>query len=171
MCLFLWLLLYRRYNSRQTTDQLGPINSTVFRTYKRVFLFHQNFVPDFTKIQEIQEGLSFPPEFYPRPYQNSGHTGGSFFFTRILSPTLPKFRSYRRVFPFYQNFVPDFTKIQDIQEGLSFSPEICPRPYQNSGHTGGYFFFTRILSLIVPKFTHIFFFFIHAFVTVVTIFF
>ena len=30
--------------------------------------------------------------------QNSGHTGGSFFFTRIVSPTIPKFRIYRRVF-------------------------------------------------------------------------
>ena len=56
-------------------------------TYRRVFLFHQNCVPDRTKIQ--------------------GHTGGSFFFTRIVSPTIPKFR--------------------DIQEGLSFSPEFWKR--------------------------------------------
>ena len=43
-----------------------------YGTYRRVFLFHQNFVPDITKIM--------------------GHTGGSFFFTRILSPTILKFR-------------------------------------------------------------------------------
>ena len=93
----------------------------------RVFLFHQNLVTDHTKIQ--------------------GHTGGSFFFTRIWSPTIPKFR--------------------DIQEGLSFSPEFGHRPYQNSGAyrrvflfhrnlvtdrtkiqgpTGGSFLFTRILK-------------------------
>jgi hypothetical protein len=42
-----------------------------------------------------------------------GHTGGSFFFTGIWSPTIPKFRG--------------------IQEGLSFSPEFGHRPYQNSG--------------------------------------
>ena len=29
-----------------------------FRTYSRVFLFHQNLVADRTKIQDIQEGLS-----------------------------------------------------------------------------------------------------------------
>jgi hypothetical protein len=96
-------------------------------TYRRVFLFHQNLVTDHTKIQ--------------------GHTGGSSSFTRIWSPTVPKFR--------------------DIQEGLSFSPEFGHRPYQNSGtyrrvflfhqnlvtyrtkdqgHTGGSFFFTRILK-------------------------
>ena len=99
----------------------------------------------------------FSPEFCSRPYQNSGHTGGSFFFTRILFPTIPKFRTYRRMLFFHQSFVPDHTKIQDkqegisfspeffsnhtkikdIQEGLSFSPEFSSRPYQNSGHTGG----------------------------------
>ena len=114
-------------------------------------------------------GVFFSPEFCSRPYQNSGHTGGSFFFTRIWSPTIPKYvkiqdihrvflfhpnfvpdhtkiGTYRRVFLFHQNFVPDHTKIQDIQEGLSFSPEFCPRPYQNSGHTRGSFCFTRILK-------------------------
>ena len=72
--------------------------------------------------------------------QFSGHKGGSFFFTKILSSTIPKFRTYRRVFLFHQNFVPDPTKIQDIHEGFSFSLEFCPRPYQDSGHIGGSFF-------------------------------
>ena len=125
-----------------------------FRTYMRVFFFHQNFVPDRTKIQDIQEGLSFPPEFCPRPYKNSGHTGGSFFHHNFF-PTVPKFRTNRRVFLFQKNFVPNHTKIQDIQKGLSFSLEFCPRLYQNSGHTGGSFFSTRILSSTIPKFrTH-----------------
>ena len=41
---------------------------------------------------------------------------------QIESPTIPKFRTYRRVFLFHQNLVADHTKIQDIHEGLSFSP-------------------------------------------------
>ena len=32
-------------------------------TTEGVSFFHQNFVPDHTKIQDIQEGLSFSPEF------------------------------------------------------------------------------------------------------------
>ena len=100
--------------------------------------FLQKFVPDHTKIKNIQEGLSFSPEFCSRPYQNSGHTGGCCFFTRVLFPTTPKFRTnkrvflfhqnffptipklrtYRGVFLFHQNFLPDHTKIQDIQEAL-----------------------------------------------------
>merc|ERR1739838_727217 len=232
------------------SPELCPPQYQNSETYRRVFLCHQNCVPDHTKIQghtggfffftrivsstvpkfrDIQEGFSFSPELFPRPYQNSGtyrrvflfhqncvldrtkiqgHTGGSFFFTRIVSPTVPKFRdiqeglsfspelcprpyqnsgTYRRVFLCHQNCVPDRTKIQghtggsffvtrivsptvpkfrDIQEGLSLSPELCPRPYQNSGthrrvflfhqncvpdrtkiqgHTGGSFFFTRIV--------------------------
>merc|ERR1712083_168512 len=113
---------------------------------------HPNLYGDHTKIQDIQEDLSFSPEFVRRPYQNSGHTGGSFFFTRICTKTVPKFRTYRRVFLFHQNLFTDRTKIQDIQEGLSFSPEFVHRPYQNSGHTGGSFFFTRFWSPTVPKF-------------------
>ena len=118
----------------------------------RVFLFHPNLGEDHTKIQDIQEGVFFSPEFGRRPYQNSGHTGGSFFFTPIWVKTVPKFRAYRRVFLFNPNLGEDCTKIQDIQEGLSFSPEFGHRPYQNSGHTGGSFFFTRIWSPTVPKF-------------------
>ena len=53
------------------------------------------------------EGVFFSPEFVHRPYQNSGHTGGSFFFTRIWSQTVPKFRTYRRIFLFHQNLVAD----------------------------------------------------------------
>merc|ERR1739836_359485 len=114
----------------------------------------------------------FSPQSVHRPYQNSGHTGGSFFFTSIGSPTIPKFRTYRRVFLFHLNqftdhtkiqdiqeglsFSPhrftDHTKIQDVQEGLSFSPQSVHRPYQNSGHTGGSFFFTSIGSPTIPKF-------------------
>ena len=75
------------------------------------FFFHQNLVTDHTKIQ--------------------GHTGGSFFFTRIWSPTLPKFRTYRKVFFFTRIVSLIIPKFRDIQEGLSFSPELCPRPYQN----------------------------------------
>ena len=54
-----------------------------FRTYKMVFLLHQNLVADSTKIQNIQEGHSFSKEFGCRSYRISGHTVGSFFFTRI----------------------------------------------------------------------------------------
>ena len=36
--------------------------------------FHQNLVANRTKIQGIQEGLSYSPEFGRRPYQNPGHT-------------------------------------------------------------------------------------------------
>merc|ERR1711997_588636 len=123
-----------------------------FRTYRRVFLFHLNRFTDRTKIQNIEEGLSFSPQSVHRPYQNSGHTGGSFFFTSIGSPTVPKFRTYRRVFLFHLNRFTDRTKIQDIQKGLSFSPQSVHRLYQNSGHTGGSFFFTSISSPTVPKF-------------------
>ena len=80
-------------------------------TYRRVFLFHPNLVTNHTKIQ--------------------GHTGGSFFFTRIWSPTIPKLWDIQRVFFFHQTFVTDHTKIV--------------------GHTGGSFFFTRILSPTIPK--------------------
>merc|ERR1712242_189865 len=74
-----------------------------FTIYRRVFLFHPNLGEDRTKIQDIQEGLSFSPQFGQRLYQNSGHTGGSFFFTRIWAKTVPKFRTYRRVFLFHPN--------------------------------------------------------------------
>ena len=86
-----------------------------FRTYSRVFLFHQNLVADLTKIKDIQEGLSFSPDFGCRPYQNYGHAKGSFFFTRILLQPVAKYRTYRRVFLFHQNFVANRTKIQDIK--------------------------------------------------------
>ena len=78
---------------------------------------------DLDKIQDIQEGHSFSPELGSRLYQNSGHTGRSFFYTRIWLQTLPKFKTNRRVFLFHQNLVADLIKIQDIQDGLSFSPE------------------------------------------------
>ena len=96
-----------------------------------------------------QRVFFFSPEFCSRPYQNSGHTGGSFFFTRIWSPTIPKFRTFRRVFLFHQNFVPTIpkfwtyrrvslfhqnlvthhTKVQDIQEGPSFSSRILSQTF------------------------------------------
>ena len=74
-----------------------------FRTYKMVFLLHQNLVADSTKIQNIQEGLSFSKEFGCRSYRISGHTVGSFFFTRIWLQIVPNFRTYSRVFLFHQN--------------------------------------------------------------------
>merc|ERR1712051_1031766 len=141
-----------------------------------VFLFHPNLGEDRTKIQDIQEGLSFSPEFGRRLYQNSGHTGGSIFFTQIWAKTVPNFRTYRRVFLFHPNLGEDRTKIQDIQEGLSFSAQFGQRPYQNSGkyrrvflfhqnldedhtkiqgNTGGSFFFTRIWTKTIPKFREI----------------
>merc|ERR1712051_482316 len=80
--------------------------------------------------------IFFSPEFCSRGYQNSGHTGGSFFFTRILFPRVPKFRTYRRVFLFHQNFVPEDTKIQDIQEGISFFHQNFEKetPYEKETH-------------------------------------
>ena len=93
-----------------------------------------------------QRMFFFSAQFGRRPYQNSGHTGGSFFFTPIRAKTVPKFRTYRRVFLFHPNLGEDCIKIQDIQEGLSFSPQFGRRPYQNSGHAGGSLFFTRILK-------------------------
>merc|ERR1712051_649546 len=42
--------------------------------------------------------------------------------------TVPKFRTYRRVFLFHPNLGEDRTKIQDLQEGLSFSPQFGRRP-------------------------------------------
>ena len=66
---------------------------------KKIFLFHQNFTAIFLGLPQAsrspllrQRMFFFSPEFCSRPYQNSGHTGGSFFFTRILSPTILKFR-------------------------------------------------------------------------------
>ena len=79
-----------------------------------VFLFHQNLVADSTKIQDLQEGLSFTPEFGCRLYQNLKHTVGSFFFTRIWLQIVPNFRTYSRVFLFHQNLVADRTEFQDI---------------------------------------------------------
>ena len=106
-------------------------------------------IPKFVKIQDIQEGLSFLPEFGHRPYQNMSKFRTYrrvFLFHPNFVPDHTKIGTYRRVFLFHQNFVPDHTKIQNIQEGLSFSPEFCPQPYQNSGHTRGSFCFTRILK-------------------------
>ena len=142
-------------------------------TTEGVFFFHQNFAPDRTKIQDIQEGLSFSPEFCSRRYQNygtyrrvllfhqnfvpdvtkiMGHTGGSFFFTRILFPTLPKLWDIQEGLSFHQNFVPNVTKIMAHTGGSFFFTRILSRPYQNSGHTGGSLFFTRIWSPTIPKF-------------------
>ena len=73
----------------------------------------------------IQEGLSFSPEFGCRPYQISGHRGESFFFTRIWLQTVPKFKTYRRVFLIHQNQVRDRTKIHDT---LVTQPMLQPTP-------------------------------------------
>ena len=51
-----------------------------------------------------QKVFFFSPQSVHRPYQNSGHTGGSFFFTPIWAKTVPKFRTCRRVSFFHQNF-------------------------------------------------------------------
>ena len=126
-----------------------------YGTYRRVFLFQKNFVSNVTKIMghtggsffftrilfpmlpklwDIQEGLSVSPEFCSWRYQNYG-TYRRVFFTRICSRPYQNYGTYRRVFLFHQNFVPDVTKI--------------------IGHTGGSFFFTRILSPTILKFRDI----------------
>ena len=108
----------QKQKSRKHSVILGwPQASLGLPLWQRVFVFfHQNLGEDYTKIQDIQEGLSFSPEFGRRLYQNSGHTGGSFFFTRIWSPTVPKFRTYRRVFLFHQNLGEDRTLRCQINE-------------------------------------------------------
>ena len=113
----------RLYHSRLVCGQPRPTVMT-----EGVF-FHQNFVTDNTKIPDIQQGLSFSPEFCHRPYQNSGHTGGSFFFTRILSPTIPKFRTYRRAFLFHQNF-----EKETPFEIISNAAVLTIRPRLAAGH-------------------------------------
>merc|ERR1712051_142967 len=71
---------------------------------------------------------------------------GSFFFTRIGSRPYQNSGKYRRVFLFHQNWFATLPKFREIQEGLSFSPELVRNHTKIQGNTGGSFFFTRIGS-------------------------
>ena len=92
----------------------------------KIALFHKELVRDRTEIQ--------------------GHTGGSFFFTRIGSRTYQNSGTYRRVFLFHQNWFATVPKFRDIQEGLSFSPELVRDCTKIQEDTGGSFFFPKIDS-------------------------
>ena len=112
---------------KSTCDQKVPI----------FFLWHLLFyfkLPDYQSVL-IKHAYCFLLIFFKmvisrvkilRPAEAYCYDRGSFFFTRILFPTVPKF--------------------WDIQEGLSFSPELVRDRTKILGHTGGSFFFTRMGS-------------------------
>ena len=116
----------------QTYSRLAAGQPRPTVTTEGVFFFTRILFPTLPKFWDIQECLFFHQNFVPDHTKILGHTGVSVFFTRILFPTLPKFwdiqeglsfspefcsqryqnyGTYRRVFLFHQNFVPDVTKI------------------------------------------------------------
>merc|ERR1739838_865395 len=122
-----------------------------FGTYRRVFLFHPNWSATVPKFWDIQEGLSFSPQLVCDRTKILGHTGGSFFFTPIGLRPYQNFGTYRRVFLFHPNWSATVPKFWDIQEGLSFSPQLVCHRTKILGHTGGSFFFTPIWAKTLPK--------------------
>merc|ERR1712051_293540 len=89
-------------------------------------------------------GLSFSPQLVCNLTKILGHTGGSFFFTPIGLQPYQNFGTYRRVFLFHPNWSATVPKFWDVEEGLSFSPQLVCDRTKILGHTGGSFFFTPI---------------------------
>merc|ERR1712203_1164989 len=73
-----------------------------FGTYRRVFLFHPNWSATVPKFWDIQEGLSFSPQFGRRPYQNCAADAYCYdrrcfiFFHPNWFVTLPNFGNFRK---------------------------------------------------------------------------
>merc|ERR1712203_1044007 len=112
---------------------------------RRVFLFHPNWSATIPKFWDIQEGLSFSPQLVCDHTKILGHTGGSFFFTPIGLRPYQNFGTYRRVFLFHPNWSATVPKFWDIQEGLSFSPQLVCDRTKILGHTGGSFFSPQLV--------------------------
>merc|ERR1712051_329519 len=97
--------------------------------FKKVFPFQ--WFTTTPKFRDIQGGLSFLPELVRDHTKIQGHTGGSFFFTRIGSRPYQNSGTYRRFF---------------------FFTRIGSRPYQNSGTYRVVFLFHQNWFATLPKF-------------------
>merc|ERR1712051_1003264 len=109
----------------------------------------------FKKVFPFQEDLSFSPKLVRDHTKIQGNTGGSFFFTRIGSRPYQNSGKYRRVFLFHQNWFATIPKFREIQEGLSFSPELVRDHTKIQGNTGGSFIFHQNWFATIPKFREI----------------